>query len=107
MSLFYREHPRFHGKTSEKEDHYTARFVELVPRKGSCISFQTRSQEFVGEMIMEVTLTAKASATEVIVEFKDIPHGIRVEDNEAGQEASLEKLAAYVTGQKKSGLPSE
>jgi hypothetical protein len=34
--------------------------------------------------------------TTVSIFFKDIPSGIRPQDNEAGTRASLEKLARYV-----------
>jgi hypothetical protein len=45
---------------------------------------------------MEVTFKVEDSGTRVTILFKNIPSGIRPEDNEAGTEASLEKLARYV-----------
>jgi hypothetical protein len=47
-------------------------------------------------MIMEVTLEPKGKGTEVTFLFKNIPPGIRPEDNEAGTQSTLEKLARYV-----------
>lgn len=45
---------------------------------------------------MEVTFEAKNIGTRVTIWFKNIPSGIRPEDNEAGTMSSLEKLAHYV-----------
>ena len=45
---------------------------------------------------MEVRLEAKGNGTSVSILFKDIPPGIRPEDNEAGTRLTLEKLARYV-----------
>jgi len=45
---------------------------------------------------MEVTFEAEDGGTSVTIVFKDIPSGIRPEDNEAGTQSSLEKLARYV-----------
>jgi hypothetical protein len=47
-------------------------------------------------MIMEVTFEAEVDETRVSIVFKDIPPGIRPEDNEAGTRLTLEKLARYV-----------
>ena len=99
MSLYYppsEENAR--GKTEEREDRYTARFVELTPprRIVEAITFDTDDPAFSGEMIMEVTLEAEGDGTTVSILFKNIPPGIRPEDNEAGTSSSLEKLARYV-----------
>jgi uncharacterized protein YndB with AHSA1/START domain len=99
MSLYYpSSEETFRGKTSEKEDRYTARFVELTPpeRIVEAITFDTVDPAFSGEMIMEVTFKAEDGGTTVSILFKDIPSGIRPEDNEAGTRSSLEKLARYV-----------
>ena len=42
---------------------------------------------------MEVTLRTTEAGTEVVIIFTNIPPGIRPEDNEAGTQLSLEKLA--------------
>lgn len=47
-------------------------------------------------MIMEVTFEPEDAGTRVTILFKNIPPGIRPEDNEAGTEMTLEKLARYV-----------
>ena len=45
---------------------------------------------------MEVALEAAEGGTTVSIIFKDIPPGIRPEDNEVGTRLTLEKLARYV-----------
>jgi len=99
MSLYYPSSGKnSRGKTSEREDRYTTRFVELAPpgRIVEAISFDSVDPAFSGEMIMVVTLEAEGDGTTVSILFKDIPSGIRPEDNEAGTRSTLEKLARYV-----------
>jgi uncharacterized protein YndB with AHSA1/START domain len=99
MSLFYPSSEKgSRGKTAEREDRFTARFVELTPlrRIVEAITFDSADPAFSGEMIMEVTLEAGDGGTEVIILFKNIPSGIRPEDNETGTRLSLEKLAQSV-----------
>jgi uncharacterized protein YndB with AHSA1/START domain len=99
MSLFY---PAFEqesrGKTTEREDRFTARFVELTPpsRIVEAITFDSADPAFAGEMIMTVTLEESDGGTKVTIAFDRIPPGIRPEDNDAGTRSSLEKLARYV-----------
>ena len=99
MSLYYpASEQTARGKTSAREDRYTARFVELTPprRIVEAITFDSVDPAFAGEMIMVVTLEAEDGGTRVSILFKDLPPGIRPEDNEAGTQSSLEKLARYV-----------
>jgi uncharacterized protein YndB with AHSA1/START domain len=99
MSLFYLPSEKeSKGKTSEREDRFTARFVELTSPKKivQAITFDSSNPDFSGEMIMEVTLEVEDKGTKVTITFKNIPSGIRPEDNEAGTRESLEKLARYV-----------
>jgi uncharacterized protein YndB with AHSA1/START domain len=99
MSLYYpTSETTFRGKTSAREDRYTARFVELTPpsRIVEAITFDSADSAFKGEMAMDVTFEAKDDGTIVSIAFKDIPSGIRPEDNEAGTQLTLEKLARYV-----------
>ncbi|HEU5012108.1 MAG TPA: SRPBCC family protein [Roseiflexaceae bacterium] len=99
MSLYYpASDETVRGKTSAREDRYTARFVELTPpgRIVEAITFDTRDPAFFGEMLMEVTLEAEAGGTTVSIAFKNLPSGIRPEDNEAGTRSALDKLARYV-----------
>jgi hypothetical protein len=72
--------------------------VELVsPRRiVEAINFETDNPGFAGEMTIEITLEGKNGGTNVMMAFKNIPSGIRPEDNEKGTELSLQKLAQYV-----------
>ena len=99
MSLYYpssEKGPR--GKTSEREDRFMSRFVELIPlrRIVQAITFESSDPSFAGEMTMVITFEAEGAGTKVTILFKNIPSGIRPEDNEAGTESTLEKLARYV-----------
>jgi uncharacterized protein YndB with AHSA1/START domain len=99
MSLYYPSSEKaFRGKTSEKEDRFNARFVELraPERIVQAITFDSLDPAFAGEMIMVVTFEEEDDGTRVSIHFKDIPSGIRPEDNEAGTRSTLEKLARYV-----------
>ena len=99
MSLRYpASEPRMKGKTTEQEDRYTARFVELVPscRIVEAIRFDTTDPDFAAEMMMEVACAPIENGTRVTISFKNIPRGIRPVDNEAGTVSSLAKLAQYV-----------
>jgi uncharacterized protein YndB with AHSA1/START domain len=99
MSLFYPSSEQvYRGKTSEREDRFTARFVELTPptRIVQAITFDSADPAFAGEMTMTVTFEERDSGTEVTILFEQIPPGIRPEDNDAGTRSSLEKLARYV-----------
>jgi uncharacterized protein YndB with AHSA1/START domain len=99
MSLFYpSSEPVYRGKTSEREDRFTARFVELTPptRIVEAITFDSVDPAFSGEMTMVVTFEDRDGGTEVTILFEHIPSGIRPEDNDAGTRSSLEKLARYI-----------
>ncbi len=45
---------------------------------------------------MEVSFKAKDNGTLVTFVFRNIPSGIRPEDNKAGTRSTLEKLSRYV-----------
>jgi len=99
MSLYYpASETSLRGKTSGREDRYTAKFLELTPpsRIVEAITFDSDDPAFSGEMIMEIVLEAHDGGTILTIVFKNIPPGIRPEDNQAGTESSLEKLAGYV-----------
>jgi uncharacterized protein YndB with AHSA1/START domain len=99
MSLFYPPSEQvFRGKTSEREDNVTVRFVELVPprRIVQAVTFNSPDPAFSGEMTMVIAFEAADGETEVTIVCENIPPGIRPEDNDAGCRSSLEKLARYV-----------
>jgi uncharacterized protein YndB with AHSA1/START domain len=97
MSLFYPPSEQvFHGKTAEREDRFTARFVELVPSEKivEAISFHSSDLAFSGEMTFAATLhEVEGGRTDVAITCTNTPPGIRPEDNDAGSRMSLEKLA--------------
>ena len=99
MSLYYpAAETAARGKSSAREDRYTARFVELTPprRIVEAITFDTADPAFAGEKTMEVTFADAADGTVVSVVFTDLPPGIRPEANAAGTRSTLERLARYV-----------
>jgi uncharacterized protein YndB with AHSA1/START domain len=99
MSLFYSASDEtYRGKTSEREDRFTARFVELTPptRIVEAVTFESDDPAFAREMRMVVTFEEKDDGTEVTFLFENIPPGIRPEDNDAGTRSTLEKLARFV-----------
>jgi uncharacterized protein YndB with AHSA1/START domain len=96
MSLYYPPTERaFRGKTSEREDMVTVRFVALAPprRIVQAVTFHSDDPAFSGEMTMVVTLEPVAGGTEVAIACTNLPPGLRPEDNEAGTRLSLEQLA--------------
>jgi uncharacterized protein YndB with AHSA1/START domain len=98
MSLFYPSSEQVHrGKSSDREDSFTARFVELTPpvRIVQAVSLHSADPAFSGEMTFEATLEVADGATEVTIVCTHLPPGIRPEDNEAGCRSSLYKLACY------------
>ncbi|MEX6686819.1 SRPBCC family protein [Danxiaibacter flavus] len=99
MSLFYPDKATIHaGKTADKEDRYTARFIELIPNRKivEAVQFNTTDPDFAGEMMIEITFEPVEMGTRVTFLFTGIPAGIKPADNEAGTISSLEKLAKYV-----------
>jgi uncharacterized protein YndB with AHSA1/START domain len=100
MSLFYPPSEQdFRGRTAEREDNFTSRFVELEPPNKivQAITFNSTDPAFSGEMTMAVTFESESGGTtKVTVVCEHIPRGIRPEDNEAGCRSSLDKLARYL-----------
>jgi uncharacterized protein YndB with AHSA1/START domain len=96
MSLHYPPNERsFRGKTSASEDMFNVRFVELAPARRivEAVDFVTADPAFLGEMTIEVTFEEVSGGTEVTILCKNLPPGLRAEDNEAGSRLSLEQLA--------------
>jgi uncharacterized protein YndB with AHSA1/START domain len=82
-------------QTSEREDRVNVRFVELAPprRIVEAVNFDTVEPAFLGEMAIVVTFEEVSGGTEVTILCKNLPPGLRAEDNEAGSRLSLEQLA--------------
>jgi uncharacterized protein YndB with AHSA1/START domain len=92
MSLYYpASDQESRGKTAEREDRYTARFVELTPpaKIVQAISFDSDDPAFAQEMIMVITFEEQCGGTEVTIAYENVPSTIRPEDNEAGTRSSL------------------
>ena len=86
------------GKSGEQEDRYRARYLALDPpyRVVQAIAFETDDPAFAGDMTMTIVLAAVDGGTEVAISYRNVPPGIRPEDNALGTRLSLEKLAALV-----------
>jgi uncharacterized protein YndB with AHSA1/START domain len=96
MSLFYPPTESAHrGKTAEREDMVSVRFIELMPgrRIVEAVTFHTDDPSLKGEMTLAVTFDEVAGGTKVTIACSNLPAGVRPEDNEAGTRESLEKLA--------------
>jgi uncharacterized protein YndB with AHSA1/START domain len=96
MSLFYPPTERaFRGKTFDREDMVTVRFTELSPprRIVETVSFHSTDPALLGEMTIVTTFDEVPGGTDVTLVCKDLPPGLRPQDNEAGSRLSLEQLA--------------
>lgn len=104
MSLYYPEdEAQFSGKTADREDRFTAKFIEIIPSQKivQVTEFDSEDESFKGEMKMTVYFEPKGNETLVTILFDNIPQGIKPEDNEDGTRQSLDKLANYVENQSK------
>ena len=99
MSLFYPPGERTHrGKTADREDRITVRFVELTPprRIVQAVTFETDDPALQGEMTISYTLADADGGTDLVGVHEDLPAGVPPADNELGWSISLAKLAALV-----------
>ena len=69
--------------------------MELTPphRIFEAVNFESTDPAFLGEMTIVWTFEEVSGGTEVTVLFRNLPPGLRAEDNEAGSRLSLEQLA--------------
>ena len=98
MSLFYPATERsFRGKTSEREDMVSVRFVDLQPARRIVeqVTFHTTDPALLGEMTITISFEDVIDGTEVTLLCSNLPPGLRPEDNEAGSRISLEQLARH------------
>lgn len=97
MTLTFRDadHP-VDGKTTPHADSFGGRFVEIIPNEKivEAIVFTTDDPGARGEMTLTTEFRDAAGGTEVTMAFRNIPPGIRPEDNDLGTRQSLKKLAA-------------
>jgi hypothetical protein len=61
--------------------------LEVLPQVAKLLT------AFLGEMTIVVTFEEVSGGTEVTILCKNLPPGLRAEDNEAGSRLSLEQLA--------------
>src|SRR5262245_36746974 len=96
MSLLYPpEDDTRRGKTSAREDRVDVRFRELAPARRIVegVTFVSANAAFAGEMTIEITFDEVAGRTEVTFLCRNLPPGLRPEDNDAGARLSLAQLA--------------
>jgi uncharacterized protein YndB with AHSA1/START domain len=86
------------GKTTERTDIASGRFLELVAgrRIVQTVEFDSDDPAFAGTMVMTWSLDSGPEGTAVTVSASDVPPGIAAGDHEAGLESSLENLARFV-----------
>lgn len=86
------------GKSSADTDTFQGRFSELIPDEKIVwlTEFESEDPAFAGEMKLTWSLVDAEEGTEVTVLCENIPPGIRPEDNEAGSQSTLQKLAAFL-----------
>lgn len=88
------------GKTTTDTDRFQGRFVDLRPdeRIVWAVVFDSADESFAGEMTVTTSLASAGGGTNVTMFCENIPGGISPGDNEAGCDASLQKLARLLEG---------
>lgn len=86
------------GKTTERTDITSGRFLELVPgeRIVQTVEFESADPAFAGTMVMTWSLDPVSEGTRVTVAAQNVPSGISADDHAAGLASSLENLARFV-----------
>lgn len=98
LRLTYRDSADGHGKTAADADEVEVQFVKLVNLKRieQTVRFESDDSAFAGVMRMTWTFEPVNAGTLVTVRAEDVPTGIRREEHEAGMQATLDNLAAFV-----------
>ena len=88
------------GKTSDHEDVFEGRFVDLIPgaRMVERVVFDSADPAFAGEMVVTTTLTPVPGGTRVAIRCANVPPGIRAEDHSKGLASTLANLARFTEG---------
>jgi len=86
------------GKTSERTDVSTGRFMALSPGKRivQSVEFESADVSVGGEMLLTWTFEPVSEGTRVTIAAQNVPAGIDEADHDAGLRSSLENLARYV-----------
>jgi uncharacterized protein YndB with AHSA1/START domain len=89
------------GKTTERTDITSGRFVELVPgrRIVQTVEFESADPAFHGTMVMTWSIDPAPEGARVAVRAEKVPPGISARDHRAGLASSLDNLARFVAGQ--------
>lgn len=89
---------RLPGKTTERTDIASGRFVELVPgeRIVQTVEFDSADPAFAGTMVMSWSFEPAPGGARVTITAEHVPSGISAEDHAAGLASSLENLARFV-----------
>lgn len=90
--------PSVIGKTSEWEDCFIGRFVELIPyeRIVEDVEFLSDDPSFAGTMRVTTTLAEGAGGTRVTIACENVPPAISAEDHQVGMASTLRNLAAFI-----------
>ncbi|MBX9841390.1 MAG: SRPBCC domain-containing protein [Xanthobacteraceae bacterium] len=90
--------PGVHGKTSERSDAFTGRFVTLVADQKIVeeVDFVSDDPQFAGTMRMTTSFEPVPDGTRVTILVENAPRGIEPADHDAGIRSSLASLAAFV-----------
>jgi dihydrofolate reductase/uncharacterized protein YndB with AHSA1/START domain len=88
------------GKTTEKADVFTGKFIELIPGKRivELAEFESADPLFAGSMILTTELTPVTGGTAVKFIAENVPVGISEKDHHAGMMSSLNNLAEFIEG---------
>jgi uncharacterized protein YndB with AHSA1/START domain len=91
------------GKTTERTDISSGRFLSLMPGKRivQSVEFESADASFAGEMVMTWTFDSLGEGTRVTITAENVPPGVSKADHDAGLRSSLENLARYL------GRPAE
>jgi uncharacterized protein YndB with AHSA1/START domain len=88
------------GKTTERTDITSGRFLELIPgrRIVQSVEFESADPAFAGTMVMTWSLEPSGRGTRVTISAENVPAGISAGDHAAGLASSLDNLARFVGG---------
>jgi uncharacterized protein YndB with AHSA1/START domain len=89
------------GKTTVASDVVSARFIELTPDRRIIeeVDFESDDPAFAGTMRMTWTITPQGegdAGAVVVIEAAHVPSGVSAADHQAGLDASLTNLAAWL-----------
>lgn len=100
IELTYRDGGGGSGKTTGDSDISNGEFVEIVPNRliRQTVHFESGDPALAQGMTMQWTFDPAPGGTNVTVTATDVPAAIGEADHVQGLNASLDNLAAFVTG---------